>query len=109
MPLEIAIVLGFVYGAVLTFWHRKLMVRLHAAHPDIWQQLGRGLGARLWPLSLRFPIWSWPSMFFFVTKRYERLGDRSFSTEAAKFRVAFIAWLLALASMSAIFMWMDSR
>jgi hypothetical protein len=84
MPLAIAIVLGFVFGAVLTFWHRRLMGQLHAAHPDVWQRLGRGPGARLWPLSLRFPIWSWPNMFFFVTRRYERLGDRSFSAEAAK-------------------------
>jgi hypothetical protein len=109
MPLAIAILIGFLFGMFLTFWHRRLMLQLHAAHPDAWQRLERGPGARLWPWSLRLPIWSWSSMFFFVAKRYERLDDRGFSEQAARFRLAFLVWLLGLASTSAIFMWIDSR
>jgi hypothetical protein len=109
MPLAIAIVLGFVFGAVLTFWHRRLMGQLHAAHPDVWQRLGRGSRRTSLAVVAALPDLVVAEHVLFVTKRYERLGDRSFSAEAAKFRVAFIAWLLALAGMSAIFMWMDSR
>ena len=72
------------------------MIHLNVGHPEIWQQLGRqDVTGRFWPLSLRLPIWTWSSLFFFIAKRYEKLGDRSFSTRAAAFRLILVFWLVA--------------
>jgi hypothetical protein len=95
MILLTMIIVAVVYGTGLGFWHRKLMVQLHTSHRDEWQRLGReDITGRLWPLSLRVPILSWGSQFFFVTKRYEKLGLPEFSRQAARFRLAYLGWLL---------------
>src|SRR5262245_14570124 len=89
------IIAAVVSGAGLGFWHRWLMVQLHASRPDEWQRLGReDITGRFWPLSLRMPIMSWGSQFFFVTKRYEKLGLPEFSRQAARFRLVYLGWLL---------------
>jgi hypothetical protein len=88
------IIVAVVYGTGLGFWHRKLMVHLHACYPAEWQRLGReDVTGQFWPLSLRLPIMSWGSQFFFVTKRYEKLGLPEFSRQAARFRIAYLGWL----------------
>ena len=97
MTLLFAIIIAVVYGICFGFWHRKLMIQLHASHPDEWQRLGReDITGHFWPLSLRLPIWSWSSQFFFIAKRYERLGLPEFSRQAARFRFAYLGWLLFL-------------
>jgi hypothetical protein len=53
------IIVAVVYGTGLGFWHRKLMVHLHACYPAEWQRLGReDVTGQFWPLSLRLPIMS---------------------------------------------------
>ena len=99
-------IVAVAYGALLSFWHRKLMVWLHQSHPDIWQRLGReDVTGALWQWSLRFPLWSWGSIFFFLAKRYERLGIPEFSRQASRFRLAFFGWLFFLAVTSAAAFW----
>ena len=97
------------FGLWLSFWHRRLMVQLHAMAPDVWQRLGRGFASRFWMFSLGYPLWSWGSMFFFVAKRYERLGDSHFSAQAARFRIAFLTWRLFLLATTACAFWVESR
>src|SRR5437879_6415150 len=109
LPL-VMMVVAFAFGTWLGFWHRKLMVQLHATHPDVWQRLGReDITGRFWPLSLRFPIWSWGSMFFFAAKRYERLELPEFAAEAARFRIAYFSWLLFLLLTTVIAFWVQSH
>lgn len=94
VALVIAIMIfGALFTTILTFWHRRLIVDLHAHHPHVWQELGReDLSGRLWPLSLRYPLWSWGSLFFFVTKKFETLRDARFSERALRFRAALLLW-----------------
>ena len=104
------IIVALVYGTGLGFWHRKLMVQLHASHPDEWQRLGReDITDRFWPLSLRLPIWSWGSQFFFVARRYERLGLPEFSRQAARFRFAYSGRLLFLLVATIVAFWVQSH
>jgi hypothetical protein len=97
MFLALCIIAFAVIGLGLGVWHRNLMIELHASNPDVWQRLGsQDITGRFWPLSPRWPIWSWGSIFFFVAKRYERLGDSTFSAHAAPFRLAYLGWLIGL-------------
>jgi len=98
------------FGTVLTFWHRKLMVRLRVIYPDVWERLGgSGFRSRFWRLSERYPIWSWKSILFFISKHYEVIRDDEFRTEAGRFRVAWLSWFIALCIGSAIALYWDSR
>jgi len=103
-------IFGFLFGTWLTFWHRSLMVQLHAFAPEVWQDLGSSYVSRdVWSWSLRYPVWSWRSMFFFVTRRYEELGDSRFSARASRFRVAFLAWIAFLLVTSACGYWVETH
>jgi hypothetical protein len=63
MFLALCIIAFAVIGVGLGVWHRNLMIELHASNPDVWQRLGRqDITGRFWPLSLRWPIWSWGSI-----------------------------------------------
>jgi hypothetical protein len=85
------------YGFVLTCWHLKLMVYLHREHTPEWQKLGPLIfGNQLWPYSIRYPVWSWRSLGFFLFKRYKILNDPEFVCRARSFRSALIIWLLTL-------------
>jgi hypothetical protein len=82
------------YGFVLTCWHLKLMVYLHREHTPEWQKLGPLIfGNQLWPYSIRYPVWSWRSLGFFLFKRYKILNDPEFVCRAF---VSLCAHYLAL-------------
>src|SRR6266478_5259923 len=81
----------------LGLWQRSLIVYLYTHYRETWQKLGReDVTGVLWPLSVRLPVGSWRSQFFFLFKRYETLGDSEFSERAARFRICSIVWLLQL-------------
>lgn len=100
------IIANVIIGLALAFWHRNLMIRLYASHPDVWRRLGReDLTGRLWSLSRRLPLWSWGSLFFFIAKKYEKVGDQRFSARAAVFRAALLIWLVELCIAGALNMY----
>jgi hypothetical protein len=108
-PFVLAVIFGGLFGIWLTFWHRSLMIQLHACAPEVWQRLGSSYISRdLWSWSLRYPVWSWRSMFFFATGRYKRLGNSHFSALASRFRIAFLAWIAFLLGTTAFAFWMDA-
>lgn len=95
MIFAIWVIVNGIVGLALGFWHRNLMVRLHAKHPEVWSQLGGWFfPGDEWSSSLRQPFLSWKSLFFFVTGKYEGLDDRPFCVSAARFRVAILLWLI---------------
>jgi hypothetical protein len=97
MILVLSILANAIIVVALGFWHRNLMIQLQTTHAEVWKNLGReDLFGSFWPSSLQLPIWSWSSLFFFITKKYERLGDPAFCRRAGMFRLALLAWLLEL-------------
>lgn len=90
----LALVIGFAFGLILSFWHKRLMLRLHGVKPDVWTELGRRtLNSDLWALSLRYPLWSWASLFFFLARQYKAVPDLTFRRQAARFRFGLLVWL----------------
>jgi hypothetical protein len=98
VAIDAAATIGWiVFGTVLTFWHRNLMVRLHERSPEVWQRLSDGWAFRqFWHRSLDYPIWSWRSLTFFVLGQYKKLNYLPFTKAADSFRLALIIWLVGL-------------
>ena len=96
-------IIGSILTAILTFWHRRLMVCLREESPETWQRLGReDVFGHLWPLSVRYPLWSWSSIFFLLTAQFKKLGDPTFNKKAQRFRIALFALLAYDAVLAAI-------
>jgi Na+/proline symporter len=72
------------FGWRLGIWHGALMARLREHHPDTWQRLGRPHSAAAG--------WTWTTLSFLFSRRWEHLGDPQFSAEARRFRTGFMLW-----------------
>jgi hypothetical protein len=95
------IVLGVAYGFFLTSWHRNLITYLYrehrarceAAEPSLFERHG-------FPQWLCWLGWSWPSLRFFLQKKYEILQDFEFCRRVRRFQLAvgiyFVAWIIAV-------------
>jgi hypothetical protein len=95
MILVSAILINVVFVIAIGFWHRSLIVQLYTTNLEAWQQLHRDDSYDwYWPLTLRLPIWSWTSLYFFIFKKYQKLRDANFSARARLLRLALIAWLI---------------
>jgi hypothetical protein len=104
MIVAAAVVISIAFGVFMGYWHRGLMVQLHAAHPHVWQRLeNEGTTARM---SMRYPLWTHQSVFFFVAKHYESIGDPSSSARAARFRLAVLLWLFAVVATAIMLFWL---
>ncbi len=72
------------FGWQLGIWHGALMARLREQHPETWRCLGRPHSARAG--------WTFTTLAFLFSRRFERLDDPQFSAEARRFRTGFVLW-----------------
>jgi len=72
-------------GWQLGIWHGALMAQLRERHSQTWQQLGSPHTA--------LAGWTFTTLHFLLSGRFERLGDSRFSAQARRFRTGFLLWI----------------
>ncbi len=72
------------FGWQLGIWHGVLMAHLREQHPETWHSLGRPHSA--------WAGWTFTTLTFLLSRRFEHLGDPQFSAGARRFRAGFVLW-----------------
>jgi len=85
IALIVLTLLGMAYGTLLAKWHGELMGQLRTGHQSIWQELGSPHNA--------WGGWTWRTLRFLLSGRFEHLHDPRLSVAASRFRVGFLIWV----------------
>lgn len=86
---------GIVFGFILAKWHGELMAQLRDRHRPTWEKLGSPHTA--------WGGWTWRTLRFLLSRRFEHLGDPPFSAAASRFRWGFLLWVGVPVAVLALF------
>jgi hypothetical protein len=86
------IIFGLLLGYRLAALHGTLIAQLREAHRDEWQRLGSPHSA--------WGGWTFTTLGFLLSGRYEQLHDSNFSARASRFRVGFFTWTVGSLAIS---------
>jgi hypothetical protein len=86
------IIFGLVLGYRLATLHGILMAQLRERHREEWQRLGSPHSA--------WGGWTFSTLGFLLSRRYQQLHDSTFSAQASRFRVGFFIWTVGSLAIS---------
>ena len=88
------IIFGLVLGYRLGTLHGVLMAQLRERHRDTWQRLGSPHSA--------WAGWTFSTLGFLLSGRYQQLQDSTFSAQASRFRLGFFLWTVGSLAISVL-------